>query len=61
MSSSLLLQQCPVCLARLTWMVFKMKVAVQWGAANRICLKQFVTFLCSSHLPLSLFILSASM
>ena len=40
MSSSLLLQQCPACLVRLTWILFVMGgsriVGVLWGVAARI-------------------------
>ena len=47
MSSSLLLQQCPVCLVRLTWIVFVMGgriVGVLWGVAARSCLILLATF-----------------
>ena len=42
MSSSLLLQQCPTCLVRLTWIVFVMEaggriVGALWGVAARTC------------------------
>ena len=41
MSSSLLLQQCPACLVRLTWIVFVIggsrTVCVLWGVAARTC------------------------
>ena len=42
MSSSLLLQQCPACLVRLTWIVFVMggngrTAAALYGAATRTC------------------------
>ena len=30
MSSSLLLQQCPACLARLTWIVFVIEITINW-------------------------------
>ena len=40
MSSSFLLQQCPACLVRLTWIVFLMggrTAAALWSVASRIC------------------------
>ena len=51
MSSSLLLQLCPACLVRLTWIVFEMGgrgriVGALWGVAARtysICLATFTT------------------
>ena len=55
MSSSLLLQQCPACLAHLTWIVFVMgaggrTVGVLWGVAARTCLRLYVAFLCNCRL-----------
>ena len=52
MKSSLLLQQCPACLVRLTWIVFVMGadgriVGAVWGVAARTCLILLATFLCS--------------
>ena len=48
-SSSLLKQQCPACLVRLTWMVFVMRciAAVLWGAASMTSSIQLAEFLCS--------------
>ena len=51
-SSSLLLQQCPACLARLTCIVFVMEasgrtVGVSWGVVARTCSILLWTFLCS--------------
>ena len=42
MSLSLLLQQCPACLVRLTWIVFVMgeggrTAAALWGVASKTC------------------------
>ena len=39
MSLSLLRQQCPACLVRLTWIVFVMGriVGALWGVASRTC------------------------
>ena len=52
MSSSLLLQQCPAYLVRLTLIVFVMGVggrtaAALWGVASRTCSKLLAAFLCS--------------
>ena len=52
MSSSLLLQQCPACLVRRTFIVFVMGasvriVGVSWGAVARTCLILLSTFLCN--------------
>ena len=52
MSSSLLLRQCPMCLVRLTWIVFLMggRWPYSWcfvGVAARTCLILLATFLCS--------------
>ena len=61
MSSSLLFQQCPACLVRLTWMVFEMGckwpyswVFFLWNFISRICSKYLVAFLCGFHLAFSL-------
>ena len=66
MSSSLLLQQCPACLVRLTWIVFVMgaggrTVGVLWGAAARTCSGLHAEFLCNCHLVSSPAVLLASM
>ena len=63
MSSSLLLEQCPVCLAYLTWMIFEMGgcttvfVVVLFcflsGVVSRICSKQHVASLSTFHLDFS--------
>ena len=53
MSSSLLLQQCPSCLVRLTLIVFVMTVGALWGVAARTCLILLATFLCSCRLASS--------
>ena len=55
MSSSLLLQQCPECLVRLTWIVFVMGasgriVGVLWGVTARTCSILLSTFLCNCRL-----------
>ena len=51
MSSSLLLQQCPACLVRLTWIVFVMvggRTAAALGSnVSRTCSVLFAAFLCS--------------
>ena len=61
MSSSLLLQQCPVCLVRLTFIVFVMSgssnfysfrgrtAASLWGATSRTCSILLAAFLCNYH------------
>ena len=55
MSSSLLLQQCPVGLVRLIRIVFEMRVSgsctatVLWHIASKICSTQVVAFLCNCH------------
>ena len=66
MSSSLLLQQCPTCLVRLTWIVFVMgaggrTVGVLWGVAARTCSGLHAAFLCNCHLASSPAVLLASM
>ena len=55
MSSSLLLQQCPACLARLTWIVFVIggRWPYSWCLAARICLRLHVAFLCNCRLASS--------
>ena len=58
MSSSLLLQQCPACLVRLTWIVFVKGsrwpiVGVLWGVAARTCSRLLAAFLCNSCLASS--------
>ena len=58
MSSSLLLQQCPVCLVRLTCIVFVMGgsvriVGVSWGVVARTCSILLSTFLCNFRLVFS--------
>ena len=65
MSLSILLQQCPVCLVRRISMVCE--TGGKWlyncyslSAASRICSKQHVAFLYSSHLAFSLCVLLAS-
>ena len=66
MSSSLLLQQCPACLVRLTWIVFVIgaggrTVGVLWGVAARTCSGLHAAFLCNCHLVSSPAVLLASM
>ena len=40
----------PVCFVSLTWMVVcGCTATVLWGVASKICFKQHVAFLCSSH------------
>ena len=57
MSSSLLFRQSPEYRVRLIWMVCQMGVkwllTVLWSTAIRICSKQHVAILCSSHLAIS--------
>ena len=65
MSSSLLLQQCPACLVRLTWIVFVIgvggrTVGVLWGVAARTCSGLHAAFLCNCHLTSSPVVLLAS-
>ena len=55
MSSSLLLQQGPVCHVRLIWMVFEMggrwpRAADLWDVDSRICSISLLAFSCYSHL-----------
>ena len=57
-SLSLLLQQCPACLVRLTWIVFMMEaggriVGVLWGVAARTYSILLATFLCNCRLASS--------
>ena len=52
MSSSLLLQQCPACLVRLTWIVFVMGcsgriVGVLWGVVSGTFSILLAAFLCN--------------
>ena len=66
MCSSLLLQQCPACLVRLTLIVFLMgvggrKAAVIWGVAARTCSILLVAFLCNCCQALSPCVHLASM
>ena len=66
MSSSLLLQQCPACLVRLTWIVFVIgaggrTVGVLWGVAARTCSGLHAAFLCNCRLASSPAVLLASM
>ena len=52
MSSSELLQRCPACLVRLTWIVFVMggrTTVVLWGAASRNC-EQYWTSILTKYL-----------
>ena len=63
MSSSLLLQQCPACLFRLTWIVFVMGgriVSALWGVAARTCSILLATFWCNCRQASSLIVLLAS-
>ena len=58
MSSSLLPQQCPACLVRLTCIVFMVGaggriVGALWGVAARTCSILLATFLCNCHLASS--------
>ena len=59
MSSSLLLQQCPACLARLTWIVFV--IGSRWGVVARTCSGLHAAFLCNCRLASSPAVLLASM
>ena len=64
MSSSLLLQQCPACLVRLTWMVFVMggRWPYSWcleGVASRTCSILLAAFLCNCRLAFSPVVLLA--
>ena len=65
MSSSLLLQQCPACLVRLTWIVFVMggRWPYSWclvGVAALTCSILLATFLCNCCLASSPAVLLAS-
>ena len=60
MGSSLLLHQCPVCVVRLTWIVFVMGeeaggriVGALWGVAARTCSILLAAFLCNCRLASS--------
>ena len=58
MSSSLLLQQCPACLVRLTWIVFvrRSRWPYSWclvGCSARTCSILLATFLCNCRLASS--------
>ena len=64
-SSSLLLQQCPACLVRLTLIVFVTvvggrTVAVLWGAVTRTCSILLASFSCSCRPASSPYILLVS-
>ena len=60
MSSSLLLQQCPACLVRLTWIVGGRIVGALWGVASRTCSILLAEFLCNCRLAFSPAVLLAS-
>ncbi len=65
-SSSPLLQQCPVCLVRLTWIVFVMRgrwriVGVLWVVVPRTCSILLAAFLCNFRLASSRAVLLESM
>ena len=49
MSSSLLLQQCPACLVRLTWIVFVMGSKWQYSWCLVGCCRQGLVQYCSQH------------
>ena len=53
MSSSLLFQQCPACLVRLTCIVFVTGGRWPWGVAASTCTILLVTFLCNCRLASS--------
>ena len=66
MSSSLLLQQCPACLVRLTWIDFVIggRWPYSWclvGCRCRTCWGLHAAFLCNCHLVSSRAVLLASM
>ena len=66
MSSSLLLQQCPACLVRLTWIVFVIggRWSYSWclvGCYCRTCSRLLAAFLCNCRLASSLAVLLESM
>ena len=66
MSSSLLLQQCPACLVRLTWIVFVIegRWPYSWclvGVAARTCSRLLAAFLCNCRLASSPAVLLESM
>ena len=65
MSSFLLLQQCPVCLVRLTWIIFVMVgrwpySCALWGVSSRTYSIVLATFLCNCRLASSPAVLLAS-
>ena len=66
MSSSLLLQQCPACLVRRTWIVFVMGgaggriIGVLWSVAARTCSLLLTAFFCNCCLASSPAVLLAS-
>ena len=55
--TSLLLQQCPICLVCLGWFlgweVSSSAILVSWGVASRLYSIKFVAFLCNFHLAFS--------
>ena len=66
MSSSLLLQQCPACLVRLTWIVFV--IGGRWpyiwclvGCCRKTCSRLLAAFLCNCRLASSPAVLLAPM
>ena len=63
MSSSLLLQQCPACLVRSTWIVFMLggRWPYNWGLAARTCSILLTAFLCNCRLAFSPAVLLMSM
>ena len=65
MISSLLFEQCPVCLVRLTLIVFVMggrwpTAAVLSGVASRTCSVELAAFLCNCRQAFSPYVLLAS-
>ena len=52
MSLSLLIQQCPSCLVRLTWIVFVI-VGALWSVASMTCSISLAAFLCNCRLSSS--------
>ena len=63
MSSSLLLQRCPTCLVRLTWIVFVIwgRLPYSWCLAARTCSGLLAAFLCNCRLASSPAVLLESM